>query len=138
MRKSFTTSLNTLSYPIFTALLASGYGAVFTLHILSCSMAILELLYNKNMVVRTRRRKPDEYILMGRYRNGSTRRMHIEDHDTICIQEVRTEDRLRMRTIEHARLQGEEINRMGGVTGHIWGNFRHEYIWAPSEITPDD
>lgn len=99
-------------------------------------MAILELLYNKEKVVRTRRRKPNDTILLGEYRNGNIRRMQIVNDDTISLQEVKEEKR-RIRSIEHARINGEEINRMGGVSGHKWGNFKHEYIWTPDEITPD-
>ncbi len=99
-------------------------------------MAILELLYNHEKVVRTRRRKPDETISMGSYLSGYRRRMQIIDDDTVSIQEVRLEENFRIRSIEHARLHGEEINKMGGVKGHVWGTFKHEYIWTPNEITP--
>ena len=95
-------------------------------------MAILELLYNKDVVVRTQRRKPREIIPLGEYRNGHLRRMVILDSDTVSIQE-----HYAFHTEEHAYLSGEDINRVGGIVGHIWENFRREYIWTPDSITPD-
>lgn len=105
-------------------------------------MAILELLYNKpqgkefSQVVRTRRRQAGEIIMLGSYDNGNRRRMRILDDDTITLEEVLFEGKMRLRHIEHARLHAEEINKMQGIKGHVWGNFRHEYMWTPNEITP--
>lgn len=99
-------------------------------------MAILELLYNKDVIVRTKRRSPKETILIKESQNGSHRRMHIVDDDTISIQEVR-EGMSYPQMIQHERLERDEINRRGGIVGHAWGNFHHEYIWTPSEITPN-
>jgi len=100
-------------------------------------MAIIEMIYNKNKVVRTRRCYPPETIPIGFYRNRNLRRLHIIDDDTISIQEVEL-DRLPVNTREHAHLSGAEINATGGITGIKWGNFRREYIWTPSEITPQE
>lgn len=111
-------------------------GAVTTLHIFPLSMAILELLYNKDRVVRTRRRSPKETILVDNCKKGMQRQMQIIDDDTIFIQEVHREA-LYPYIVQHERIEKEEINRRGGIVGHTWGNFRREYIWTPSEITPN-
>ncbi len=91
-------------------------------------MVIFEVIYNKGVRVRERQKNPDEYVLLGWYCNGNPRRMHVLTNHAVSIEEVK-EKYGYFDVEEHARLDGEEINQLGGIRGKRWGSFHHEYEW---------